>query len=359
MAKADSLSGLELRIVNQLAAVEMKLNNPTTANNLLLESVKLSNAIYNTNKSAELNFLEARYQHEKRQKELSAMQAEVAAQKVEMIKKNRLLWIGALGVGAALLVLFLLFKANRSRLMLAKKDQLLKEEQIKFLERQQQVISLQSMINGQETERTRIAKDLHDGLGGLFSTVKMYLSTLKHEEQQLASKDLFTKSYDLVNNASQEVRRIAHNMMPEVLIKMGLVQAVQEMCDNVNAGKILQMQLLSYGMEKRLPVSMEMMLFRVLQELVNNIIKHSEATKAVIQFNKNGNQLTIIVEDNGKGFAGEREDAQSHIGLDTIKSRVDFLNGEFSIDSEKGIGTTAMLQFTLDEQSGEGTVREW
>ncbi|MBK8141147.1 MAG: hypothetical protein IPK57_09050 [Chitinophagaceae bacterium] len=85
------------------------------------------------------------------------------------------------------------------------------------------------MVNGQETERTRIAKDLHDGLGGLFSTIKMHFSTLQHEKAELKADPLFTKSYDMLNTASEEVRRIAHNMMPEVLIKLGLVQATQEL----------------------------------------------------------------------------------------------------------------------------------
>ena len=97
--------------------------------------------------------------------------------------------------------------------LIAQKENNYQQEQIKFLERQQQVVSLQSMVNGQETERTRIAKDLHDGLGGLFSTIKMLFSTLQHEKSDLKSEPLFQKSYDMVNTASEEVRRIAHNMI--------------------------------------------------------------------------------------------------------------------------------------------------
>ena len=121
---------------------------------------------------------------------------------------------------------------GRAKRLVAEKDVMLKQEHVKFLERQQQVVSLKAMVNGQETERSRIAKDLHDGLGGLFSTIKMYFSTLQHDQPKLKEEAIFVKSYELVHSASEEVRRIAHNMMPEVLIKIGLLQAVQELCNS-------------------------------------------------------------------------------------------------------------------------------
>ncbi|MFZ4771259.1 MAG: sensor histidine kinase, partial [Ferruginibacter sp.] len=201
----------------------------------------------------------------------------------------------------------------------------------------------------QETERTRIAKDLHDGFGGLFSTIKMYFSTLQYEQPILKDDPLFIKSYELVNSASEEVRRIAHNMMPEVLIKMGLLQAVQELCNSISAGKLLQTKLQTYGMEKRLNASTEVMLFRILQELLNNIIKHAKASEAIIQFNKDGNRLSIIVEDNGHGFNLQETDNKTKAGLASVQSRVSYLNGKLSIDSQKETGTTIMMDFLLNE----------
>jgi two-component system, NarL family, sensor kinase len=224
------------------------------------------------------------------------------------------------------------------------------QEQIKFLERQQQVVSLQSMVNGQETERTRIAKDLHDGLGGLFSTVKMHFSTLHHEQKQLQTDPLFSKSYDLINTASEEVRRIAHNMMPEVLLKMGVVQATQELCNSISAGKLLKVAMQSYGMEKRLNASTEIMLYRIIQELLNNIIKHADATEAIVQFNREGNCLSVTVEDNGRGFSMNEGDEKITAGLSSVKSRVQYLNGQLSIDSQTEIGTTVLMSFLIDDE---------
>lgn len=203
------------------------------------------------------------------------------------------------------------------------------------------------MITGQETERSRIARDLHDGLGGLFSTVKMYFSTLQHERPELSNDPLFTKSFELADTASVEMRRIAHNLMPEVLLKLGLVNAVQDLCNNINAGRLMIISFQYYGMEQRLNSSIEVMLYRIIQELLNNIIKHAEASEVIIQFNRHSDRLTITVEDNGRGF-NVSDVSVGTAGISTIKNRVNYLNGQLNIDSKSGVGTTVIMEFLLN-----------
>ncbi len=268
---------------------------------------------------------------------------------VEVVRRNRILIVGGIGASGALIILGLFYRNSRQKNLLAEQERKYQQEQIKYLERQQQVVSLQSMINGQEAERTRIAKDLHDGLGGLFSTVKMYFSTLQHDTPMLKENDLFQKSYSIVDTASVEVRRIAHNMMPEVLMKLGLVNAVKDLCDNISAGKLLTVSLEVHGMNKRLNATTEIMLFRIIQELLNNVIKHAQATQAIIQFIRENERLSVIVEDNGLGFNTQESDERNHSGMATIKSRVNYLNGKMSIDSEKNVGTTIMMDFLINE----------
>ena len=293
--------------------------------------------------------LEARYQSEKKEKQISDLQLSNTKNELTIIKRNRLLLIGGIAAFSLMILLGLLIRNQRQKRVLAEKEKTLKQQQIDFLHQQQQVVSLQSMINGQETERTRIAKDLHDGLGGLFSTIKMHFSTLQHEKSELKSDPLFVKSYDMINTASEEVRRIAHNMMPEVLIKIGLVQATQELCNSISAGKLLNVSMQAYGMNKRLNASTEVMLFRILQELLNNIIEHSQATEAIIQFNREGNRLSVTVEDNGRGFNLAETDGKTHAGLSSVESRVSYLNGKLSIDSQKEVGTTVMMDFLIND----------
>ncbi|MBC6366221.1 ATP-binding protein [Algoriphagus sp. AK58] len=312
-------------------------------------AIHLSDSILSAEKLKELNFLEAKYQTQKKEEEISKLNELNAARELEVQQRNRMLLGLSIGGSLLLLVLGLLYRNAKQRQIIAEKDQKLQVEQIKFLEHQQQVVSLQSMVNGQETERTRIAKDLHDGLGGLFSTIKMHFSTLQHEQPSLKTEPLFAKSYEMVNTASEEVRRIAHNMMPEVLIKLGLVQAIQDLCHSISAGKLLQVSLQAYGMDTRLSSSTEVMLFRIIQELLNNIIKHSGATQAIIQFNREGNRLSVTVEDNGKGFNTAESDGEIHSGLSSVENRVNYLNGKMSIDSQKEVGTTVMMDFLIQE----------
>lgn len=293
--------------------------------------------------------LESKYRHEKNEREIASLQLAVTEKELAVLKRNRLLIFAGAGMGTLILFFGLLYRNNKQKRIIAEKDNILKQEQIKFLEQQQQVVSLQSMINGQETERSRIAKDLHDGLGGLFSTIKMHFSTLQHENAGLKEDPLFAKSYEMINTASEEVRRIAHNMMPEVLIKLGLVQAARELCNSISGGKLLQVSLQAYGMEKRLNSSTEIMLFRILQELLNNIIKHAQAKEAIIQFNREGNRLTVTVEDNGRGFSLAETDGKTHAGLSSVESRVSYLNGTLSIDSQKEVGTTVLMDFLINE----------
>ncbi len=313
-----------------------------------LSNTYIDSAAGQNTKSIVLN-LEAKYENEKKEKEIADLRLSNAAQELAVVKRNRILVIGGIASAALLLILGLLYRNSRQKRIIAEKDKVLHKEQVKFLERQQQVVSLQSMINGQETERTRIAKDLHDGLGGLFSTIKMHFSTLRHRKEELNNDPLFTKSNELLDSASEELRRIAHNMMPEVLIKLGLVQATGELCNSISAGKLLTVSLQAYGMEKRLNSSTEIMLFRIIQELLNNIIKHAYATEAIVQFNREDSRLSIIVEDNGRGFNLQETDDRNHAGLASVQSRVSYLNGRLFIDSQKTSGTTVMMEFLINE----------
>ncbi|MGB3008418.1 MAG: sensor histidine kinase [Chitinophagaceae bacterium] len=308
-----------------------------------------ADSLSNSTSKENVRQLEAKYQTEKKEKEIADLTLTKTANELALVKRNRLMLIGGLAAVSLLLVLGLLYRNSKQKNLIAQKENNYQQEQIKFLEKQQQVVSLQSMVNGQETERTRIAKDLHDGLGGLFSTIKMHFSTLQHEKTELKADPLFAKSYDMLNTASEEVRRIAHNMMPEVLIKLGLVQAIQELCNSISAGKLLNVSMQAYGMDKRLNASTEVMLFRILQELLNNIIKHSQASEAIIQFNREDNRLSVTVEDNGRGFSLEEGHDKTHAGLSSVQSRVTYLNGKLSIDSQKEVGTTVMMDFLINE----------
>jgi len=287
--------------------------------------------------------LEARYENQKKESELGSLQLELAAKELALVKRNRLLLSLGLAAGILLAVLTLLYRNSEHRRTLSEKDAHHKADQLAALERQRQVESMQSLIEREETERTRIARDLHDRLGGLFSTIRMYFSSLLHDKPDLDNEPLFRKGIDLVHQASEEVRGVAHNMMPEVLLQIGLVQCTRELCAAISAGRELKVSFQSYGMGQRLQPSTEILIHRILQELLNNTMKHARATEAIVQFNRVGEQLHITVEDNGVGFAPGRESDGHHTGLGSVRDRVRYLNGQLSIDTEPDKGTTILI----------------
>jgi signal transduction histidine kinase len=319
------------------------------AYNQLYHHLELKDSILKDETRNYTTYLEASFEASKKENEILRLKKLQQQKDFEISRRNTYLSIGA-GLLAALIIILYLLKRNYShKQKLARQQSDLLEEKLRIIEKEQQVSSLQSMINGQETERTRIAKDLHDGLGGIFSTVKMHYSTLQMETPDIKENPLYRKTLDLINNAADELRRVAHNMMPEVLLKMGLIEALQDFCNNINSGKLLTITLQSFGMDKRLGGSTEIVLYRIIQELINNIIKHAYATEALLQINREGNRLSLIIEDNGRGFDTKEAEDKRTMGITTIKNRVDYLNGRLTIDSRKDIGTTVMIDLLLNE----------
>ena len=200
------------------------------------------------------------------------------------------------------------------------------------------------MITGQEEERKRIAKDLHDGLGGLLATVKLQFGALQKEMQKISELNVYKKTNNLIDDACVEVRKIAHNMMPDALMKLGLYDAVKDMAENINENNKINIRVNNIGFEKRLDETKEVMLYRIIQELLNNILKHAEAKNIIIQFSQHENELTLTVEDDGKGFDVETAINKGGLGLKSIRSRVDYLKGKLEVDSEMGVGSTTTVR---------------
>lgn len=339
--KSRNYSNL-IHAYRHLSMLHEKQNKYSNALSALHLYMSYNDSILNLEKIKAVNNLEVL--HRTRQKENEILRLQKSEQEKDFaIKMSNIYLALILGVAVALTIIVFLLKRNYSQ------KQRLQERRMKQMEQEQQVMSLQSMVNGQEAERTRIARDLHDGLGGIFSTVKMYFSTLEHENEKLKQNEIFRKSNTLIDTASVELQRIAHNMMPEVLVKLGLINAINDLCNQVNITKSLKVSLEVHGMNKRLPDNTEIILFRIIQELVNNIIKHAQATEAIIQFTKDQDRLSVVVEDNGIGFDSRATLNGNHSGIAAIKSRVNYLNGTLTFDSQKNIGTTVMMDFVIPE----------
>jgi two-component system, NarL family, sensor kinase len=269
-------------------------------------------------------------------------------QKVEIEKKNKenqqknMLIISLLVCFIALSVISILSYRNiRIRKEIAEKE-------IIQLQQEKQLTATESIIKGQEEERSRLAKDLHDGLGGLLSGIKYSLNTMTGNvilSEQNAN--IFTRALGQLDNAIVEMRRVAHSMMPEALLKFGLIDAVRDFCEGINQSGKLKVHFQAYGIEERLNQSTEITLYRIVQELLNNIMKHAEAMDAYVQLSEADGLLTLSVEDNGKGFNVNDLIANKGAGMSNIESRVAYLNGKMDIQSKPDEGTSVNIEIAL------------
>jgi len=211
-------------------------------------------------------------------------------------------------------------------------------------ERQNSKISiLTAMLDGQEQERGRLARDLHDGLGGLLSTTKISLSQLTNKVDSPMKNDM-QKSLLQLDTAVQELRRVAHNLMPDLLNRYGLEEALQDYAVRMSNVQLdIDVQFLHYS--NQLTKDEQLLVYRVIQELVNNAIKHADPKQIIIQIVEEADYYTITVEDDGKGFDIDQVKGNHSAGLHNIQSRIDFLKGKFTIQSEKDVGTSVEIIF--------------
>ena len=212
------------------------------------------------------------------------------------------------------------------------------------LENERENIALRSLITGEEKERSRIAKELHDGLGGVLAVSKIHTSKLLLKQPE--TQELI-KINELIDTAAKESRRISHNLLPEILIRKGLDAALTDFITSVKESHLLDASYHSINISMNLSKSFQLSVYRIVQELMNNIIKHSEATEALVQLHQDNGKLTITVEDNGKGFSNEQ--VNEGIGISNIKSRLSLLKGSFDINSSASNGTSVFIELHLEK----------
>lgn len=206
----------------------------------------------------------------------------------------------------------------------------------------------EAVIEAEEKERKRIAGDLHDGVGQTMSAAKINLSTLQREipfanQEQITA---FERVLALVDESCKEVRSVSHNMMPNTLLRSGLATAIRNFISQIDH-RVLNVDFYSEGLHESLETNKEVILYRVIQECVNNVIKHAAATRLTISLIKDEEGISVTVEDNGKGFDARTTDKLSGIGLQNIHSRITYLNGTVEWDSAPGKGTVVTLHIPV------------
>lgn len=301
---------------------------------------------YQQNLADQIAAYEVRFQTQEKDKAIA--QQELTIQ--QNLLRQRSLWAAMLGLGLIALFTWIYYRKKLSyqhRIRL--KDMELNQKRIEELEHRNKLLSLHSMIEGQEAERLRIAQDLHDGLGGLLTTVKAHFSAIQREMESLQSIRVFDQTNHLIDEACQEVRRIAHGMVPHSIQISGLLGAVEELVDAIRLQGIACDLEVHHFPEGKLNEQKAAMIYRIIQELTQNALKHSEAKRIHIQLLGHGDQLHIMVEDDGHGFDLDGADRQKGLGLKSIDSRIKYLGGNIQFDSSAQHGTVVNMEIPLSQ----------
>lgn len=283
--------------------------------------------------------LEKKYETQKKEDQIRGLEAEKKLHQLSIRQKNIM---NAILVGCAVVLVLVSLLTYRNY----RQKQKLQQQRINELETEKKLMATEAVLKGEEQERTRLAKDLHDGLGGMLSGIKYSFTTMKGNlimtpENRLA----FERSMDMLDSSIKEMRRVAHNLMPENLVKFGLDTALRDFCNDINQGGALQVRYQSIGLaDANIDLNTSINIYRIVQELINNVLKHAGARQAIVQVTRHETGFSVTVEDDGRGFDKNILDVQKGIGWDNIRSRVDLLKGKVDIQSEQGRGTSVHLE---------------
>lgn len=307
----------------------------------LMETVSRLRDSSMTASSTKLNTeLEVKYQTAQKEIALSQQQLELTQKDLQIQRSRSKFYYLLAGLLIASFLIVILYLQSRNK-------KLLHERELRSLNQQKELQLLQALTQGEEKERNRIAKDLHDGVAGILSAAKMHFSNLNSNVNGLQNQSCYNQGMQLLNEATTEVRKTSHNLMPEVLFKHGLDKALNRYCNSISSAT-LKIQYDAIGNISRYVDSFELSVYRMVQELLNNVIKHSGASEAMVQVSEQNNLLLITIEDNGIGIDQHGTDEKG-MGLIGLQTRVKSLNGKMDIQSEKGQGLDVYLEFEIEE----------
>lgn len=324
--------------ISKIYNTYLKINEIDSAAYYMKWFNKLNKSVIVNKKNKQFEELNAKYQSSLKDAEINKQQAIIEKQKRE---KHSILAGIIIGLTTLLSVIWFFMTHLKYKKQNAENELKIRNQEISELKKEKKILSMASMIEGQEAERIRISKDLHDGLGGLLSTTKAHFSNIKNEITTPDKKDIYNKANLMIDEACQEIRRISHNLMPATLQLDGLQSAVEQLADDISMAHGFNVSVEFVGVGSQVNEKLEIFIFRIIQEATNNIIKYANAKNVLIQLTEQEKNYNLIIEDDGVGF--EKEKTIYGIGLKSIESRVDYLKGDLDISSKINEGTTISI----------------
>ncbi|WP_299764461.1 sensor histidine kinase [uncultured Dokdonia sp.] len=327
----DNISKLNFFIYKTRAKAEKMDNNFENSTNYYEKYIIINDSLNSEKNKTSIANAETKYQTEKKEKELAEQRLVMADQQLaiqENKSKTRTMSIVIISLLLASILLWFIFQQRQKRI----------QQQLVTIEREHEVRTLESLMEGEEKERFRIAKELHDGVNGDLSAIKFKLSSLL-EMNNTVIKEAVT----MIDNSCEQVRAISHNLVPPSLKDFNLIEVIDEYCQSMNNIHKPKIEFQHLGDAIKLDKKQETNLFRIVQELVTNSIKHSDGSTVDVQLSYLENLLQLTVEDNGNGFDPKAIKSDG-IGMQNVQSRVDYLNATMDfLSNNKGTSYTIVV----------------
>lgn len=322
-----------------LAYLFQEANEPKQALAYRIAYEEIKDSIMSIKEKEQVAELQTKYEVEKKDLELAKNKAEIEIQEKQNFIKNIIIVSVIILMVLLVIIATILYRKKQTEQKAALNEELARQKDIRS----------KAVIEAEEKERIRIAKDLHDGVGQLLSAAKLNLSSLesKLKLSDPGQETALKNALSLVDDSVKEVRTVSHNMMPNTLLKLGLASAVKEFITKIQGMPNLKVNLEIVGMDNRLEQEKETVLYRVIQEIVANIIKHAKASELTLQLIRDEKELSIVIEDNGVGFDTSKINSFEGIGLKNIISRIEFINGTVHFDSTPGRGTNVIVELPV------------
>jgi len=315
----------ENTIYKQLAKVYEAKGDYRQSNDYLTRFYAIHDSLKDNDLREKINELDIQY-------ETARKDSELASQRLAITKNRAQRNLFMIGSGALLLLAWFLIYRNQQSKRLA-------SAQIENLEKQQKLLALDYMVQGQEEERKRIARDLHDGLGSLLASVRQKIKSIQGQIDSLSEMNVPVEAEKLIGKAYDEVRRISHDMMPASLVSLGLVDAIEDLVADLRSSHALRIHFHQQGNFAELPDKIKINVYRLIQEITANAVKHAEANELTVTIERDSRTLDLSISDDGKGFDYDKATQHDGMGLKNIESRVKYLEGELVIDTRPGKGT--------------------
>lgn len=329
----------------ELSKTYKKLGNSDKALEYAEKYIVLNDSLNDSKFKNEIVALEAKFNKTENDKKINQLLAQ--KEKSELVAKNNRLNLILLGLAVAFLLISILFIMNyykNQKKINIQNEQNLKQE-FASLESKQKLAVSNALLEGEEIERKRLARDLHDGLGSMLSGLKIHINKLSDENSKNINVEKIENQLD---NSIKELRQIAQNLMPESLLKLGLEVALRDLCIKLSDDKTA-IEFQYYRNSIQISESKQIIIYRIIQELLNNVFKHANATEILVSCNQNENIMYLTIEDNGKGFDSKNTNFFEGMGLKNIKNRIEFVKGNLEINSIIDKGTVFNIELKIDE----------